>query len=103
MTEKIKSIAIYETKNYDLFKMNEDFKKMDIKELLAYVDRTEEKGHYLSIPIIVKEQDGKFLILEGNQRYLTCVLANKPIRFEVVEDQKALKQLERMVEIEEIF
>ena len=79
----VRTIPVYETIDYDMFVMNElnrDINKATIKN---FIKDFETDGYCTLFPIVVKEQDGKYLIIKGHHRFTACKESNMPVYFTI--------------------
>ncbi len=75
---------IYETRNYDLFKIiigNRELSKK-ISKMKKYMNTTDESEYGFCAPLIVNE---KYEIIDGQHRFELCKRNNQPVRYIVIE------------------
>ena len=78
-----RTITVLRTYDYERFIMNEfnrDIKRRTVDE---FIKDFKVDGYCTLFPIIVKEQEGKYLIIKGHHRYLALKESNMPIYFTV--------------------
>lgn len=74
-------ITVLKTNDYERFVMNELNRDINKRTVDNFIKDFENDGYCTLFPIIVKEQDDKYLIIKGHHRYLACRTANIPVYF----------------------
>lgn len=76
-------INVLKTYDYDLFEMNKLNRTINETTVKNFMKDFEVDGYCTLSPIVVKEQDDKYLIIKGHHRFLACKRSNMPIYFTI--------------------